>query len=179
MITKMKTGVIAILLLSAISCTKENINSLSSPAKQSSDNSAKQSLSPGPSANGQAGLTFNGILQNFAFHSSTDASGNVSGSWESKSPDQNVRTHGDIICLNILPDGKTAIMSGVVTHVNDDNPFGVAVGDPVWFKVQDNGEGAKAPVDTFSDYYSSFLSDCSDADVYMRPIETGNIQVKL
>ncbi len=133
-------------------------------------------LPPGPSANGQGGIVLNDRVQQFSFHANTDASGNVSGSWESNSPGQNCRTHGTITCLTILPDGKTAIMSGVITQVDGDC-FGAVVGNPIWFKVQDNGEGSKASEDRFTDYYF-FLSGCNNYGVGLQPIVNGNIQVK-
>ena len=50
-------------------------------------------------------------------------------------------------------------------------------GDPIWFKVKDNGEGANNPPDQFTDYYI-FISDCYDYGFAYHDIENGNIQVK-
>jgi hypothetical protein len=137
-------------------------------------------LPPRPSANGQATLTLpylNGT-QHFSFQAKTDGSGNVTGSFETKSAGQDIRVHGNIDCLRVLPDGKTAIMTGVVTQVVG-NGFPIAVGDRVWFKVQDNGEGANAAGDKFTDYYL-FGGSCSN-ELNFLPLNTitgGNIQVK-
>jgi len=128
------------------------------------------------SANGQGGITINNRVQQFSFHANTDRNGNVSGSWESNSPGQNCRTHGNITCLTILADGKTAIMSGVVTQVVGDC-FGATVGTPIWFTVQDNGEGSNSPGDRFTDYYF-FTSGCGNYGAPLHLIENGNIQVK-
>ena len=102
-------------------------------------------------ASGQGALMINDRVQHFSFHASVDGEGNVSGSWESKSPGQDIRTHGSIDCLTFLDD-NTAILSGTITKTND-NPFGIVAGMSVWFKVIDNGEGAKNATDQFTDYY--------------------------
>lgn len=133
---------------------------------------------PGPSANGQGSLIYGGQAQHFAFHAKTQ-NGVTTGSWESKSPGQNVRTHGTIDCLTIMPDGKTAYMTGVVTKkVGDGFPPGAyEVGSPIWFKVVDNGEGNTSATDQFTDYYN--FGNCVDRP--NRPLQdilNGNIQVK-
>ena len=140
---------------------------------------AFKSLPPGPSANGQATLTLpylNGT-QHFSFHAKTDGSGNVTGSFESKSPGQDIRIHGNIDCLTILTDGKTAIMTGVVTQVVG-NGFPVLPGDRIYFKVQDNGEGANSAGDKFTDYFVYGGSCGNNFNLEMFTIDGGNIQVK-
>jgi hypothetical protein len=135
---------------------------------------------PGPSANGQGTILLNymnGEPQHFSFHALTDADGNVSGSWESKSPGQDIRTHGTITCIKVLADGKTAVLSGVVTHIVGDGYPGLTTGTPIWFKVQDNGEGANSAGDTFTDYFFG-LAGCVDYGGTPYPITGGNIQVK-
>ena len=139
---------------------------------------AFKTLPPKPSANGQATLTLpylNGT-QHFSFHAQTDASNNVTGSFETKSPGQDIRVHGNIDCLTILADGKTAIMSGIATNV-DGNGFPIAVGDRIWFKVQDNGEGANAPNDRFTDYFVGGICGVN-YNLALQQITGGNIQVK-
>jgi hypothetical protein len=137
-------------------------------------------LPPGPSANGQGGLTIGDHVQHFSFHATTDKAGVVSGTFEVKSPSQDLRLHGTITCLSILPDGKTAFMSGVITQrVGDGFPGSYNVGDFVFFGVQDNGEGANAAADTFSDLRSSGANQlCGPFPISMINIENGNIQVK-
>jgi hypothetical protein len=134
-------------------------------------------LEGGSMANGQGGLSFNGSVQHFAFHAVKGSDGTVKGSWESTSPGSENRTHGSITCLTILADGKTAIVSGVITHKVGTGFPQFTVGDPVWFKVQDNGEGNKAIEDGFSDYQMG-VSGCLDYGLSLLPIENGNIQVK-
>ncbi len=139
-------------------------------------------LAPRKSASGQGSLLnphFNDRVQHFSFHAASDADGsNVTGSWESNSPGQGIRTHGTITCLQILPDGKTAYMTGIITHRDGDGFAGLyEVGDPIWFKVRDNGEGNNSVADQFSDYYN--VGGCLPRPtITMYPITGGNIQVR-
>lgn len=133
----------------------------------------------GPSASGQAGIMLNDRLQNFAFHAKQDKNGNVTGSWQSKSSGQDIKTHGTITCLTIDPDSKIAAMGGIITQINSDDPFfsQFEVGDPIWFQVQDNGEGSSGNPDGFSDYFLDW-EYCEIFPDFFTPIVTGNIQVK-
>ena len=138
---------------------------------------AFKSAPPGPSINGQGTLNaayLNGT-QHFSFHASKNSAGNVSGTFESKSPGQEIRVHGNIDCFNILADGKTAYVSGVVTEVVGEG-YPIAVGNHIWFKIQDNGEGANAAADKFSDYF--VFGVCQNLNVGLQDITGGNIQVK-
>ena len=167
---------IGIALLTIISCKKTEIG-------LATQNELKISEATATSAgmeksvllvSGQGGLTLNGRVQHFAFQASIDVNGVVSGSWESKSPGQDSRTHGTIDCL-VFPDNKTAILSGTITQL-DGYAFGYQVGDPVWFMVRDNGEGVNDPPDEFSDYYLG-RGGCFDYGSPLRNIEDGNIQI--
>lgn len=135
----------------------------------------------GSSVSGQASLLmsyFNDKVQHFSFQASVDEKGNVTGSWESKSPGQEIRTHGTITCVIFL-DNKTAVMTGVITKKDGDGFAKFKEGDPVWFKVRDNGEGANAKPDEFTDYYIAKSIPCRDfPNLKMTPIIGGNIQVK-
>jgi len=168
-------------LLTFSSCTGEDIvfleEELDGPVLLS-----KSGKSPISSVSGQGGLSFGEgtKTQHFSFHASIDGDGNVSGSFESKSPSQNsLRTHGTIDCVTFLND-NTAVLSGTVTKVvkGDGGTFqNYVVGASVWFKVIDNGEGSKNDSDQFSDYYAGF-GGCFPYNARMRNIETGNIQIK-
>ena len=132
-------------------------------------------------ANGQASLLLrhlNGQVQHFSFHVIKDVNGNVKGSWESKSPGQELRTHGILNCL-VFIDDRTAYMTGVVTQkVGYVFPGEYEVGMPVWFKVRDNGEGATATSDEFTDYYSLRGIECVDyQQASIHPVISGNIRV--
>jgi hypothetical protein len=94
--------------------------------------------------------------------------------------------HMRIDCLHILPDGKTAQLSGVVTRTSF--PFPDApVGEVHRFSVQDNGEPG-AGVDKFSGVPPNpLVRDCDDVDfgepepgrvAPTRTVNRGNIQVR-
>jgi hypothetical protein len=94
--------------------------------------------------------------------------------------------HMRIDCLSVLPDGKTARLSGVVTRTSF--PFPDApVGEVHRFTVQDNGEPG-AGSDKFSGVPPNPLArDCDDADFGQpdparvaptRTVNRGNIQVR-
>lgn len=94
--------------------------------------------------------------------------------------------HMSIDCLHILPDGKTARLSGVVTRTSF--PFPDApIGEVHRFSVQDNGEPG-AGSDKFSGVPPNPLArDCDDADfgapeparvAPTRTVNRGNIQVR-
>ena len=166
------------------SCQKENINALSGPNDQpASGSNLKAGKSPvaGTSASGQGTLTLNDKFQHFAFHAKKSATGEVSGSFETHSPGQNLDVHGTVVCLNVV--GNSAVVTAQVTRINDDNTWGVVVGGFIAFRVVDNGEGSKAPSDQFSDYFFSggYQWDCNAPVLQtlgLYTIEGGNIQVK-
>jgi hypothetical protein len=174
-----------------VSCDSSSIDgselaatSLSAKSKSLKSGEVEKVVSR-PSANGQGAifLNYEGFtpgVQHFSFHAKTDEMGNVSGSFETKWG-ANGRVHGTIDCLTILPDGKTAIMSGMVTKVQGDNYlyYGFEVGMKGWFKVQDNGEGANAIEDNITDFYVDFNGPpCSyDIGFDLLTIQNGNIQV--
>jgi hypothetical protein len=94
--------------------------------------------------------------------------------------------HMRIDCLHVLPDGKTAQLSGVITRTSF--PFAEApVGEVHRFTVQDNGEPG-AGVDRFSGVPPNPLArDCDDPDFGQpqparvaptRTVNRGNIQVR-
>ena len=94
--------------------------------------------------------------------------------------------HMRIDCLAVLPDGKTARLSGVITRTSF--PFAEApVGEIHRFTVQDNGEPG-AGVDKFSGVPPNPLArECDDADFGQpepgrvaptRTVNRGNIQVR-
>ena len=94
--------------------------------------------------------------------------------------------HMRIDCLSILPDGKTAQLSGVVTRTSF--PFPEApVGEIHRFTVQDNGEPGVG-LDKFSGVPPNPLArECDDADFGLpdparvaptRTVNRGNIEVR-
>jgi hypothetical protein len=165
----------ALFLVAMYSCTKSDA-AVTGNAIQATSDEMLLANNSGPSANGQGGLLINDRVQHFAFHASVDKDGNVSGSWETTSPGQNVRTHGTITCLQLV-DNNTAIMSGIITQRAGDDFAGTNVGDPIYFKVRDNGEGANSAGDQFTDYYPG-INHCGNFNIAFQTIVNGNIQVK-
>ena len=169
--------VLSLMLL--ISCSKsDNQGSL---VMQVSNDETQRELHDGGHisfANGQAALQLFGQVQHFSFNVIKDANGNATGTWESKSPGQDLRTHGTLNCLTFI-DNQTAFMTGVVTQkVGDVFPGEYEVGMPVWFKVRDNGEGNNSSADEFTDYYSLLGIECVNyVQASIHPIISGNIQV--
>lgn len=131
----------------------------------------------GPSASGQARITFEGENQIFSFHARRFPDGSVRGTFQAQVQAFGERFHGEINCLSIS--GNIASMSGVVTGSN----IPIAVGALVAFQVQDHGEGASAQ-DEWSDVAISLgaLPDCFEVaalgDISNVPVEGGNVQVK-
>lgn len=185
---RIKTIVAAALFFAAMffvsSCSKETATV--TPIGETARISTRAA---GPSANGQGALfldypEFAPGMQYFSFHANTGADGSVTGSFETKWG-SNGRLHGTIDCLSILPDGKTAIMSGTVTDVDGETyiDYGFAAGLDAWFKVQDNGEGAKSIEDSFTDIFVGYDYEPCTFDygifgVELLTIQNGNIQVK-
>jgi hypothetical protein len=122
-----------------------------------------------------------GEWRTFSFTAHTDSSNNTSGQAELPSRASDLRVHMVIDCLQVV--GNTATMSGAVTLVND-NASGIIVGDPIWFRVVDNGSGANSQPDLISRvaFFSGPGIPCTDdsstpptpANI---PIEAGNVTV--
>ena len=131
----------------------------------------------GPSASGHTNLTIEGGLQTFSFNARQKKDGTVTGTLQVKSRGQNTTVHGNIDCLTVS--GNQAFLNGVVTKANADNPFNIAPDDRLYFGVEDNGEGAGAPADAWTDVFV-FGSDatCLDPGLALIANEGGNIQVK-
>lgn len=128
------------------------------------------------SATGSGQITIGTELRTFSFTARTDSSNNSSGQAELFNRNSGTRLHMAVDCLNVA--GNVATMSGTITQ---DNVAGAFVGDPIWFQVVDNGEGAGAPPDLISLVYIFFgppgvpcTSPLVPASI---PIRSGNIQV--
>ncbi|MGW8320667.1 MAG: hypothetical protein ACWGSD_03855 [Thermodesulfobacteriota bacterium] len=116
----------------------------------------------------------------------------MSGTLEGLSRGQDVQqARIELDCLVVS--GNEAILGGVITRlvVGPDLPFPVCEGDRVWFKVRDNGEGAGASPDEFTDWWpdlcGTFTSTVCAPHPWEEyplfvpdfiPIYAGNIQVK-
>lgn len=122
----------------------------------------------------------------FAFSAVQFADGTAQGNAQIESRKFDLVIHMRIDCLHVLPDGRTARLSGVVTRTS--RPFADApVGEVHRFSVQDNGEPGRG-VDKFSGVPPNPLArECDDADfgapepsrvAPSRTVERGEIQVR-
>ena len=131
------------------------------------------------SANGAGQITSGGEWRTFSFTAQMDSSHNSSGQAELFSRAANLRVHMDIDCLQVV--GNTATMSGAVTLVSP-NVSGIDVGDPIWFRVVDNGSGANSSPDLISrvGFFSGPGIPCTEVTPGLPaniPIEAGNVTV--
>ncbi|HET7321333.1 MAG TPA: hypothetical protein VFI96_02485 [Longimicrobiaceae bacterium] len=132
----------------------------------------------GPEVSGHTNFTFApGFFQTTSFHARTAADGSVSGSVElNVHREAHDFARGTVAC--VVVNGNEAILAGPVTDSN----FGATA---FWIRVRDNGEGAKAPADEWSDFIF-YLEPVADpaalcdviAAEQMLPIEGGNVQVR-
>lgn len=162
--------IIALLAIAFFSCTDESTSVVQS------ENALMKS---GPSANGQGTLMFNGETQTFAFHA-REKDGVVTGSIQCNTRNWDNIFHGEIDCMVV--DGNMATLSGEITH--DTGGWLQLYPDYkyFWFRIFDNGEGANAPPDEFSDIYAYI--DFFPCDLPIPPeaipmtnILNGNFQV--
>lgn len=131
-------------------------------------------------------LTGEVFNRTFSFSAVGYADGTATGSAQIESRKFDLVIHMTVDCLNVLPDGKTAQLSGVITRTS--RPFEEApVGEVHRFTVQDNGEPG-AGLDKFSGVPANPLArDCDDEDfgapeparvAPTRTVNRGNIQVR-
>ena len=86
--------------------------------------------------------------------------------------------HATLDCLQIV--GNRAYMSGVLTESSNPEVPGRAIGDPIEFWVEDNGEGKNAEPDLVSFLGFGFREDCTAEDwppEFVREVVAGNVQV--
>lgn len=88
--------------------------------------------------------------ETYGFTASVDAAGNVGGQVEIHFADPALTLHVAVTCLSVS--GNDAWIGGVVTHTS--NPVGRPEGMELFFRVQDNGEGAHAPADRMSGVFT-------------------------
>lgn len=122
----------------------------------------------------------------FSFSAVQYADGTARGNAQVASRKFDLVFHMRIDCLHVLPDGRTARLSGVVTRTSHPDPE-LPVGAVHRFSVQDNGEPG-AGVDKFSGVPPNPLArECDDPDfgdpepnrvAPTRTVNRGNIQVR-
>ena len=133
----------------------------------------------------------------FTFHASVTGDGKVRGRFhQTRSRDGLlVEFSGDVTCLTIDPVRKRARIGGMITANNSTDPAFLTtnheIGDDVWFRVQDGGEGNGAVdasttygfkptlVNTSAEYCAlpfDGLPAWNPASIF--PLVAGNIQVR-
>lgn len=137
--------------------------------------------SAGPYASGHGNLIEEGDLRTFSFHAKELKNDKVVGSLVLKNRNLGVRVKAKIDCL-FIENGNQATMSGVLTQVRgaDQN----LLGDEIWFRVQDNGEGFRNTGDRITlllveEDNPPDPDECTiDLGEDLQNIGAGNIQVK-
>jgi hypothetical protein len=135
----------------------------------------------GPSVSGHTNVTLGGVLQTTSFHGRVDKGGEVKGKLQlDYKASRGSDLKGEVECVQV--EGNQAWLGGRITR--SDVPEGEAIA--FWLRVEDNGEGAGAAPDRWSDviYFVEGgvpVPDDICAQHYsypLVPIEGGNIQVR-
>ena len=92
--------------------------------------------------------------ETYGINASIDADGTVRGQVEIQFSDPALTLHVEVTCLSVS--GNDAWIGGAVTHTSD--PTGHPEGMELFFRVQDNGEGANAPADRMSGVFTFRLA---------------------
>ena len=122
-----------------------------------------------------------GIFEKYSFAAVRHRDGTVTGEWQTRVEFPSgfqITAHGNVTCLVIDTDGKTATIGGIVES-STFRPEILVGSDATWIVV-DNGEGANAPPDEATDLsFGSLVSACGDFTFApLTPIARGNIQVR-
>lgn len=131
-----------------------------------------------PKARGAGTVTLSGSLRTFSFTARVMPDGRVQGMGNIQNRNRENHVKFSIDCLRVQ--GNVASMSGEVT-LSTDPTF--RLGDGIWFRAIDRGEGAKEPTDemTLVGIYLGPGPSCTVDDAFtlatQTVIEGGNIQV--
>ena len=107
------------------------------------------------------------------------ADGSVSGQFEVQSEQEDgVRVHGRVLCVGVV--GNQAYVGGVVEQSSTPD---IADGTLLVWRIVDNGEGANAPPDQTSDFFSVNATQqayhCATGfNLQLLPVLSGNMQVR-
>jgi hypothetical protein len=138
---------------------------------------------------GNADIFILGCVETYSFSAIRHWDGSVTGAWQVKDvcvppPFEagTFRTHGDVTCFTILPDGKTARLGGVVEKSTWP---GVEPGQEAAWTVRDNSQGSKEPPDDASGLFFGFPPGAAEAHcnagiafIVPLPNERNNIHVR-
>ncbi|NIX14429.1 MAG: hypothetical protein GWN11_00735 [Candidatus Dadabacteria bacterium] len=138
--------------------------------------------SAGPYASGHGNLLEEGDLRTFSFHARELQNGKVTGSLVLKNRSAGARVKAKLDCLEI--NGNQATMNGIVTQIRGTDA--ALLGNEVWFRVEDNGEGFTNTGDRMTllaveDGEPPEVVDCTEEleeeGFDLMNIRAGNIQV--
>ncbi|HSG31425.1 MAG TPA: hypothetical protein VLB82_07760 [Thermodesulfobacteriota bacterium] len=136
--------------------------------------------SAGPYASGHGNLVEEGDLRTFSFHARELKNSKVIGSLVLKNRSVGVRVKAKLDCLEI--NGNQATMSGIITQIMGEG-LDSLLGDEVWFRVEDNGEGFRNTGDRMTLLIVEVdeppdPDECTeDLGLGLMNIRAGNIQV--
>jgi hypothetical protein len=124
----------------------------------------------------------------FAFTAVRHADGQVSGRFHQHQPSFGFSYAGDVTCFAVDQVNHRAWIGGVLTSSNDPDPV-TEVGDDVWFRVLDVGQGGTEPdrstffgfdqgvppFDTSENYCAA--QPWPDENIRTWPVVSGNIKI--
>ncbi len=197
--TASKLGLLLLLPAVAVGCSDQslptaNTNPAGAPALSASANPVVLS------ASGSGHANLDGGWRTFSFNAQKRADGTTTGQIQFRNRGNGSASHGEIFCLNEIGEGIYAIAArGTIRQAGGDPPpFGLlppAVLPDDWgmlFAVRDNGEGAGAAPDQFTQIANTRLFfaglGCTNpaalnftpavVESLMSSVEAGNIHVK-
>jgi hypothetical protein len=144
----------------------------------------------GAAATGGGHFLFSGFLDvQFGFSAVAKADGSAQGSFHQSYTLEGLTTSywGTVTCLSVDTVNHRAWIGGVLTKVQSDNPAARLVGEEVWFRVVDYGEGRDLPdrstVFGFTPLFETSAAYCAARpwpadDARTWPVTAGNIQVR-
>jgi hypothetical protein len=141
-------------------------------------------------ATGGGHFLFSGFLDvQFGFSAVAKSDGTAQGSFHQTYTLEGLTTSywGTVTCLSVDTVTHRAWIGGVLTKVQSDSPAARLVGEEVWFRVVDYGEGQALPdrstVFGFTPLFETSAAYCAarpwpDDDARTWPVTAGNIQVR-
>jgi hypothetical protein len=141
-------------------------------------------------ATGGGHFLFSGFLDvQFGFSAVAKADGSAQGSFHQSYTLEGQTTSywGTVTCLSVDTVNNRAWIGGVLTKVESDDPGARLVGEEVWFRVLDNGEGQddadRSTVFGFTPLFESSAAYCAGRpwpadNARTWPVIAGNIQVR-
>jgi len=141
-------------------------------------------------ATGGGHFLFGGFLDvQYGFSAVTSADGSAQGSFHQSYTLEGRTTSywGTVTCLSVDTTSHRAWIGGVLTKVESDDPAARQVGEDVWFRVLDSGEGPddadRSTVFGFTPLFESSAAYCAGRpwpadNARTHPVIAGNISVR-